>query len=889
MGKLFKNVVLILLILSVLSFCQEENEIQFKIPESSYWYPNDLIDWSPNSDPDAIYNVSKIPLQPRIAGPKLSQYASENVKVVALSIMNSSTSGMPSQGRNDSMKVYPFTYWQYIDYLVAWAGSAGEGIIVSPGADTIGAAHKNGVPVLGTIYFGPNVYGGRRNWVDQLIQEENGIFPVADKLIEVARYYGFDGWFINQETEGCEQEQVVQMIKFMEYFKEKAPDLILFWYDAMNNTGEVAWQGELNETNVSFLMDNGKRVADYMFIDFGWISSKMPNTIDNSVNNAKKYGISQYDLFAGVLLQGDGYNTPYFNLPKIQDKDGKLRLSLGLYGPCWSYYSSKTFDEFWKKENILWIGNHDGLVYNEKDSVKNWSGFAKFVVEKSPVTSIPFVTNFNVGHGKYFFVDGKKVKATEWHNRSLQDVLPTYRWKVAGKVLNVNVDYDDAYYGGTSLEFSGNMNKGDTSEYTLYFTNLSVTSNTVISYATKINAGKISGCVIVVLSDGQVLKLPLSTLNTWRKYSYPLSEYAGKKVVSIGLSVKSMDNQDVSLNLGQIAFYETNNKNIANVESVTIDDVNFSEGIYAQVKLHWNEIAGARFYEIYRILPDKSEELVWASTNNYTYIYNMKRTGKEDETILKVVAVLEDMKKSKPGYISFKWPQYPKPKADFSVNNTIIKPGDSVVFESLCSETTEQILWEFPGGIPSESTSSKVQVKYEKEGVYPVKLTAKNTSGEDVKSFDSIIVVTDNAEKITNLALGKNTYASSFVPAEKPSLAVDGTVENNSKWCAVGDLPHWLVIDLEKECFVNKIVIKHAEAGHESADWNTKMFRLQVSLDGENWQDVVVVQNNTKGITEHSFAPVRTRYVRFFIEMPTQVGDKAARIYEVEVYGLDSF
>jgi len=80
MGKLFKNVVLILLILSVLSFCQEENEIQFKIPESSYWYPNDLIDWSPNSDPDAIYNVSKIPLQPRIAGPKLSQYASEMSK-----------------------------------------------------------------------------------------------------------------------------------------------------------------------------------------------------------------------------------------------------------------------------------------------------------------------------------------------------------------------------------------------------------------------------------------------------------------------------------------------------------------------------------------------------------------------------------------------------------------------------------------------------------------------------------------------------------------------------------------------------------------------------------------------------------------------------------------
>ncbi|HPZ18060.1 MAG TPA: discoidin domain-containing protein [Fervidobacterium sp.] len=887
MGKFLRNAVLILLVLSIFTFGQEG--IQFKIPESSYWYPNDLLDWSPSDDPDAVYNVSKIPLKPRVAGPKISSYASQDAKIVALSIMNSSTSGMPSQGRNDSMKTYPFTYWQYIDYLVAWAGSAGEGIIVSPGADTIDAAHRNGVPVLGTIFFPPNVYGGRRNWVDQVIQEENGVFPVADKLIEVARYYGFDGWFINQETEGCEMEHAMQMIKFIKYFKEKAPDLILFWYDAMDNTGEVAWHGELNDANVSFLVDNGKKVSDYMFIDFGWISSKMPNTIEDSIANAKKYGISQYDLFAGILLQGDGYNTPYFNLPKLQDKDGKLKLSLGLYCPCWSYYSSRTFDEFWKKENILWLGNHDTLVYNEKDNAKNWPGFAKFVVEKSPVTSIPFVTNFNVGHGKYFFIDGKKVKPTEWHNRSLQDVLPTYRWKVEGKALNVEVDYEDAYYGGTSLKFSGKMSKGELSEYTLFFTDLSLTSDTMISYATKLNSGKISGYITVKFFDGEVFKLPLSSLNTWRRSNYPMSKYSGKKVESIGLSIKSLDNQNVSLNLGQIAVYRGNSASLSTPESVSIDDVNFSEGIYAQVKLHWNPVKNAKHYEVYRILPNKSEELVWVSTNNYTYIYNMKRAGKEDETMLKIVAVSEDMKKSRPAYVSLKWPQYPKPKADFSVNNTIIKPGDSVIFESLCSETTEEILWEFQGGSPSQSTASRVEVKYEKEGVYPVKLTAKNTSGEDVKSFDSMIVVTKNAEKISNLALGKDTYASSFVPAEKPSLAVDGTVENNSKWCAVGDLPHWLVIDLGKECFVNKIIIKHAEAGHESADWNTKTYKLQVSLDGESWQDVVVVQNNTKGVTEHSFPPVKARYVRFFIEAPTQVGDRAARIYEVEVYGLDSF
>ena len=54
--------------------------------------------------------------------------------------------------------------------------------------------------------------------------------------------------------------------------------------------------------------------------------------------------------------------------------------------------------------------------------------------------------------------------------------------------------------------------------------------------------------------------------------------------------------------------------------------------------------------------------------------------------------------------------------------------------------------------------------------------------------------------------MNKPTSASSFVPSELPSQAVDGTVENNSKWCAVGDLPHWLDIDFEKEVIINKVI-----------------------------------------------------------------------------------
>ena len=91
-------------------------------PESSYWFPEDLLDWSYADDPDAQYNTSVVPLAARVDKQTLpqmndSQYA--ETKIVALSIMNSSTSGNSPRGIN-TFDANVFSYWQYIDQLV-WA------------------------------------------------------------------------------------------------------------------------------------------------------------------------------------------------------------------------------------------------------------------------------------------------------------------------------------------------------------------------------------------------------------------------------------------------------------------------------------------------------------------------------------------------------------------------------------------------------------------------------------------------------------------------------------------------------------------------------------------------------------------------------------------------
>ena len=75
--------------------------------------------------------------------------------------------------------------------------------------------------------------------------------------------------------------------------------------------------------------------------------------------------------------------------------------------------------------------------------------------------------------------------------------------------------------------------------------------------------------------------------------------------------------------------------------------------------------------------------------------------------------------------------------------------------------------------------------------------------------------------------------------------------------------------------------------GGEGSSLNTQAYRVEVSNDGQNWQEILRVENNSSGLTEDAVPVTQGRYVRLLIDEPTQGGDSAARIYEVEVRGLD--
>jgi mannosyl-glycoprotein endo-beta-N-acetylglucosaminidase len=444
-------------------------------PFASYWFPEELLSWTPGSDPDAAFNRSWVELADRSwSDTQCNAHARQGEGgITAVSIMYPSTSGNPSQG-GYGIDVYAFGYWQYIDLLVFWGGSAGEGLILAPSADVIDAAHRNGVPVYGTVFFPPTQYGGQIQWVWDLVQQEGGSYPVADKLIEVAEYYGFEGWFINQETAGGTEELAVAMRDMMLYVQQTS-DVEIQWYDAMTEDGGISWQNALNGSNDWFFDYQGDTVSQSMFLNFWWSSAGL----ESSAEYADSLGRSPYELYAGADVQADGYNTA-INWDGVFPEGQPHTTSLAFYCPNWTYSEAAGHQAFYERANRFWVGaNRDPGNTSTPD---DWKGLAHYVPARTPITKAPFRSCFNTGQGYGYWVEGQLSRDGEWNNRSLQDAQPTYRWisDSDGDALYPELDFTTAWEGGSCLRASGDLAAGVPTTLYLYKADLELAGDEVL-------------------------------------------------------------------------------------------------------------------------------------------------------------------------------------------------------------------------------------------------------------------------------------------------------------------------------------------------------------------------------------------------------------------------
>ena len=782
----------------------EEKSLRPKEIKFDTW--EDLLKWEPGAREDDSINRSSVELAKRHRGQLVNEKASRRAKVQALANTNSKAKDHASVG-GEEFKAYAFDYWQYLDSMVFW-----EGLV--PTSDVIDAGHRNGVPVYGTLFFNwSNSIADQEKFVAALKQDEDGTFPIARKLVDLAKYYGFDGYFINQETTGDLVTPLGEkMRQFMLYTKEYAAKvnhpIKYAWYDAMTYKYGRYHEDGLGDYNYQFMQKEGDKVpADQLFANFNWNKEKN----DHSVEMAKWLERSQYDVFAGLELQQGGSYKTKVKWDALLDEKGKLRLSLGLFAPDTITSLGKTGEDYHKNEDIFFTG-YQGDPTAQKPADKEWYGIANLVADRTPAVGRTFTTSFNTGHGRKWFVDGKVSKDSEWNYRSVSGILPTWRWwqTSTGEKLRAEYDFTDAYNGGNSLKFSGDVAGKTDQDVRLYSTKLEVTEKTKLRVAHKGGKGSkvfmaFSTTPDYKFDDADAWK-ELTLSDDWTNEEFDLSSLAGKTIYAVKLFFEHEGAvKDYQFNLGQLTISDNHQAPQAPTGlSVVKQSLKNAQEAEAVIQFSGNQ--DADFYEVYEKDGD-NWRLLTGSSASTIYLPRVSRsanaTGSTQE--LKVVAVGKNGLRSEAATTSFNWGMtvqdtiLPRPLAENIV------PGATVIGSTFPNtEGGEGIEGMLNGTITSLSDkwssgqlSGSVDIRLtQPRRVVRWVMDHAGAGGESVndglmntKDFDLYYKDTDGEWKLAKEVRGNKAHVTD-ITLDKPITAQDWrlhviTSDNGTPWKAI--------------------------------------------------------------------------------------------------------
>ncbi|AZU64315.1 endo-beta-N-acetylglucosaminidase [Neobacillus mesonae] len=619
-----------------------------------------LLKWSPENDPDAELNRASVPLnKDRFKGAQVNPLANPKAGITNAGITTWNHDEASSVGSNE-FNVYAFDNWQLLDSYIYWAGT-NEGIFAIPTPDIVDAAHRNGVPVYATLGF---PWGRSADGVAEIEkftkQEADGSFPVADKMIEVAEYYGFDGYFFNQETYGVSKETAERMNEMMRYIKRNSK-LNVSWYDAQDNNGAINYQDSINSKNDMYVKPakDGVYAVDEFFLNYNWTTAK----INTTVETMKGHNRSPFDAYAGFELQQNSYNTK-INTDALLDENKQPKVSIALYTPNSTMGLAKDPADFHEKEKTLWTGPQGDPTL--ADDSANWKGMARFVTDSSVIEEMPFTTNFNSGHGKQYFVNGKIASELEWNNRSIQDIMPTWRWwtRHEGSRIQVSYDFDNAYNGGNSLKFSGSLDAGSVNDTMLYSTKLPVTDSTKVRVVYQNPTGADVSLGVAYSEDYAQDKMKYYSLpksgDGWQTAVVDLGKDAGKTSYALSLKVSNAEKMDnYSIHLGQLSVYDANAAVLTKPADVKVLEKITKTAFEAEARLSWKAEKNVLYYEVYQENADGVKTLLGVTPNDYFYTPNITRTMKnasaDNTTSLKVVPVNQDYVRGEAAEITFDW------------------------------------------------------------------------------------------------------------------------------------------------------------------------------------------------------------------------------------------
>ena len=143
--------------------------------------------------------------------------------------------------------------------------------------------------------------------------------------------------------------------------------------------------------------------------------------------------------------------------------------------------------------------------------------------------------------------------------------------------------------------------------------------------------------------------------------------------------------------------------------------------------------------------------------------------------------------------------------------------------------------------------------------------------------FQNIAVKVLRPEEV-NIAAFKPVTASSV---EKNGTEPEGAADNDpkSRWASASSDPQWIMIDLEAEYSLKKIVVNWQNAA-------AKEYVIEPSCDGAIWNKVASVTDGKPGLRTFDLTGQRGRYLR--LTGTKRTTGYGYSLFEMEAYGTPS-
>ena len=679
----------------------------------------DIRTWSPQTDPYARYLRAEVPLQPRIPHDPSTQAHPELDAEAQVMLMQGDygNSFFGNFRANDGFAHNVLNFWQYADYWSPWHGSATArtpqslydpatsdwrtrnfefGVVDIPNPAYTNAAHRNGVKSIATIYFDPAFRPGL-TFKEAFDKDPTSRgYIIAEKLVEMAKYFGYDGYFLNEE-EGNLQDS--RFRPFMSYLTSKG--LYTQWYTNTPGT----WS-----SSKASLLDHG-RIMNSVFLNYNW-----PGTQDRSVEAAKAEGYDPYQsLFFGVEANQAGFNGKHRSateLPSLYEsrRNHSPKASVALFTPSDMYQRGladavkpKGADKdvpLFQQDPYQWMVAErermyfSGVTSNPKDTgahpghsrpevgvadSSSWVGAADFIPARSVIGGRQFHTDFNTGHGMRWYSAGDVSAAASWTDMDAQSILPSWQWWIDTEGTRPSVDFDygpsdrrkdvhgapvsllyhqvGAWCGGSSLVVHGMMSK--TTTLRLFKTRLAMTADTSMPITFRKSSkdhGTMKAALVFADDPGRVVTVDVpgsGVKGGWHTSTLRLGRFAGRTLTTLGLQFAPAP--DYQMNVGAISVRDGSGVPAAPSE-VQLDTV-YDDG---QAILSWHaapfdDVAG---YVVESMGPDGKIVHLASGYTDLAYLKAVpKKTGK---VTFRVRAVGHDGQMSAPSTVSYDYSAQPR-------------------------------------------------------------------------------------------------------------------------------------------------------------------------------------------------------------------------------------